>query len=59
MSGRANFTPASSIAIALAFRRSDPDRQDPLSLPLLQDDDRRVGRAIEPEVGHPHFDHDR
>src|SRR6266550_7721885 len=35
---------------------ADPDRQHPLPVPLLEDDDRRVGRAIEPEVGHPHPD---
>src|SRR5437870_1357619 len=38
------------------LRGTDPDREHALPFPLLQDHDRRVGRPIQPEVGHPHFD---
>src|SRR4029077_8966498 len=38
------------------FGRPDPYREHSLSLLLLQDHDRRVGRAIEPEVRDPNLD---
>src|SRR5256885_2002088 len=34
----------------------DPNRKDPLPLLLLENDDGRVGRAIEPQVGDPNLD---
>src|SRR5205807_10356642 len=34
----------------------DPDRKDPFPLLLLESDDGRVGRAIEPQVGDPNLD---
>src|SRR2546425_6034990 len=39
------------------LRRSDPDRQDALSVVLLQNHDRRVCRAIQPEVSYPNLQH--
>src|SRR3972149_6396526 len=40
------------------LRRPDPDGQPPLALFLLEDDHRRVGRPVEPQMGHPNLDHD-
>ena len=39
------------------LRRPDPDGEYPAALLLAQDDDRRVGRPVESEVGHGDFDH--
>src|SRR5256884_2984296 len=38
------------------FGGPDPNRKDPFSLLLLENDDGRVGRAIEPQVGDPNLD---
>src|SRR4029077_626156 len=38
------------------FRRPDPDREHALPLLLLQNHDRRVGRAIEAEMRDPNLD---
>ena len=37
---------------------ADPDGQQPRAVLLLEDDDVRTGRAIEPEPGYEDFDHD-
>src|SRR5512144_2424902 len=38
--------------------RPDPDRQHPLAVLLLQNDDRSIARLVEPEVGDANFDHE-
>ena len=41
------------------FRRSNPDRQHALAVVFLENHDRCVRRAVQPEMGDPHLQHVR